>query len=98
MTRGNRLDCLRRDDVFAAREHRLVKSPEVVNRPAAVAARTLYRYCFRAVRPRRVRMRSRAPRGASRMHRRYSIAVLAPSLGWHPDPGIAHPEGLEDFL
>src|SRR5258708_941751 len=98
MTRGNRLDCLRRDDVFAAREHRLVKSSEVVNRPAAVAARTLYRYCFRAVRPRRIRMRSRTLNGTAGMHRRNSNAVLVPSRGRHPDPGIAHPERLEDFL
>ncbi len=32
------------------------------------------------------------------MHRRDSVAVLAPSLGRHPDPRVAHPERLEDFF
>src|SRR5579862_989306 len=98
MARRDRFDCLRSDDAFTAREHRLIKPAEIVNGTAAVAARTLDRNRFSAVRPWRVWIEPRRFDGAAKMHRRDSITVFAPSICRHPDPRVAHSERLEDFL
>src|SRR5260370_40833571 len=98
MTRRDCFDCLRRDDSLAAREHGFVKSPEVVNRSAAVAAGPLYRDSFRGVGPRPVGKRLRAFECAPEMHRRDALAVFAPSAGPHSDPSVAHLEPLKDLL
>src|SRR5260370_2640805 len=98
MTRRDCFDCVRRDDSRAAGEHGLVKSPEVVNRSAAVAAGPLYRDSFRGVGPRPVGKRLRAFEFAPEMHRRDALAVFAPSVGRHSDPSVAHLERLKDLL
>src|SRR5260370_107869 len=98
MPRGDSFDGLRRDDSFAARQHRFVKSAAVVNRSAAISAGPFYPNCLSAVRPWLVAMRSGALEGRAEMHRRDSVAVCAPSIGRHPDPRVVHAERLEDSL